>query len=1105
MTDTHPAKFNKLVTLLKELFQLDQPDLDFGIYRIMHAKAGEVTQFLQRDLLPQVKEAFAQYQSADSAELKKKLGQMIAQLTEAGVDPETAPKVRELREQLKSAIDLGALENETYDHLYSFFRRYCSEGDFLAKRVYKPGVYAIPYEGEEVTLHWANKDQYYIKTSEYLRDYAFRLKPEAGEGEDPLRVHFKLVDAAEGEHGNVKAAEGKDRVFVLTAEDFIGIANGELEIRYEYRPAMLDDWSADQREGKKKPPAQKDLIAQTVAAVRRAASHSTLQSWLDELTRPHIKADGEPADYTRLEAHLRRYAARNTFDYFIHRDLGGFLRRELDFYIKNEVMHLDDVESETAAKVEQYLSKIKVIRRIAGKIIDFLAQLENFQKKLWLKKKFVVGSDWLVAISQVPEELLPEVCANAAQLEEWRALHSLHELPADLTRPAYSEPLTPEYLRAHPSLTVDTQYFDAAFVARLREAFGDIDEKADGVLVSSENFQALSLIQTRYREKVQCFYIDPPYNTGGDGFAYKDAYQHSSWLAMLDSRLVLTHDILADNGTFISNIDEHEYERLSLILDQYFNPENRIGSLVWKGATDNNPTRIAIEHEYLLCFAKDKTNVDEHWSTRTSQQKELMLDAYSRIRKSATSVDEIAEKFAEFAAENREELGDLYRYRRVDDVGPYAARRNMDNPGKRGYDYDVIHPVTKKPCARPYWGWRFPPKTMERMLVEDRIIFGDTEEKLPELKVYLSEVKFPLRSMFSLDARKGSNDLDRLFGARDIFKNPKPVELITYVVPFMTTRDALLADFFAGSGTTGHAIINMNREDAGSRKFVLIESGEHFDSVLVPRLKKVGFTPEWKDGKPVRAATAEEAERSPRLIKVLRLESYEDTLNNLTLSRSTHQQAALDFNAAQGADGLREQYLLRYQLDMESRSSASLLDIQAFSDPTAYKLLVKPPGSDESREVNVDLLETFNWLLGLTVQHIAAPRSFSAEFERDSEGRLRLKGRLKQSKSGLHPGPLPHAGKGEKQWWFRTVTGTTPEGRKTLVIWRKLTGDAEQDNLVLETWFRDKQAFSVRDTEFDLIYVNGDNTLENLRLPDESWKVRLTEEDFQRLMFEGTD
>lgn len=219
--------------------------------------------------------------------------------------------------------------------------------------------------------------------------------------------------------------------------------------------------------------------------------------------------------------------------------------------------------------------------------------------------------------------------------------------------------------------------------------------------------------------------------------------------------------------------------------------------------------------------------------------------------------------------------------------------------------------------------------------------------------------------------------------------------------------------------------------------------------------------------------------------------SYEDSLNNLALQRSVQQQGVLELGAAQGADGLREQYLLRYQLDVESKGSQSLLNIGAFADPTAYKLVVKTPGSDESREVNVDLLETFNWLLGLTVQHITAPRSFNAAFQRDGQGRLQLDGRLRQDAEG--------------PWWFRTVTGTTPEGRKVLVVWRKLTGNAEQDNLVLDTWFKDKQAYSVRGSEFDLIYVNGDNTLENLRVDPETWKVRLIEEDFQRLMFDGTD
>src|SRR6185437_9862473 len=139
---TNP-KYEKLVGLLKELFQLDQPDLDFGLYRIMHAKSAEITQFLDKDLLPQVHAAFAQYKSADRSELEQELAKIVDQAKALGADPETLPKVKDLRQKLASeAVDLSALENEVYDHLFSFFRRYYSDGDFLSKRVYKPGIYA---------------------------------------------------------------------------------------------------------------------------------------------------------------------------------------------------------------------------------------------------------------------------------------------------------------------------------------------------------------------------------------------------------------------------------------------------------------------------------------------------------------------------------------------------------------------------------------------------------------------------------------------------------------------------------------------------------------------------------------------------------------------------------------------------------------------------------------------------------------------------------------------------------------------------------------------------------------------------------------------------
>ena len=532
-------KYEKLKALLKELFQLDQPDLDFGLYRVMHAKSAEVSQFLDEDLLPQVREAFGQYKTDDKAELEKELSKVIAGVEVAGMNPDDSPKVKELRSRLKSdAVDIDALESEVYDHLFSFFRRYYSEGDFLAKRVYKPGVYAIPYEGEEVTLHWANKDHYYIKTSEYLRDYAFRLRPD--DEKKPMHVHFRLVDAAEGEHDNVKPAEGKDRVFILAApgesgHDFIAEEDGEqgkeLVIRFEYRPATLTDWPEDERDDKKKPPLQKDLIG-TVAKRVLAANDSALASWIEELDKPHVMSSGERADYNRLEAHLRRYTARNTFDYFIHKDLGAFLRRELDFYIKNEVMHLDDIEDESAPRVDQYLSKLKVIRKIAGKIIDFLAQLEDFQKKLWLKKKFVVETSYCITLDRIPVEFYPEIAANDAQRQEWVKLFAIDEVEpsgeeaqdslfAASTAP-YSVPLTVEFLHANQYLPLDTRFFGAAFTARVIDALDVLDAGVDGILVHGENFQALRLLEERYSDSVKCVYIDPPYNTSSSAIPYKN-------------------------------------------------------------------------------------------------------------------------------------------------------------------------------------------------------------------------------------------------------------------------------------------------------------------------------------------------------------------------------------------------------------------------------------------------------------------------------------------------------------------------------------------------------------------------------------------------------
>ena len=1081
-------KLDKLKVLLRELFQLDQPDLDFGIYRVLHAKSGEISKFLDDDLLPQVKAAFGQYKSADKSEIEKQLAELRKSVADAGLDPDDSPKVKELSAKLANeSVDISRLEGEVYDHLFGFFRRYYSEGDFLSKRVYKEGVYAIPYEGEEVKLHWANSDQYYIKTSEYLRDYAFRLNPDANEeaGEDPMRMHFRLIDAAEGEHGNVKEGEGKNRVFILESSDFIEEQNGELVIKFEYRPATLTDWPDEEREGKKKPPVQKDLLK--IAENRiLATQEAPLLNWISELGKSHIKADGDLADYSRLRAHLNRYSARNTFDYFVHKDLGGFLRRELDFYIKNEVMHLDDIESETAPRVEQYLSKIKVIRSIAGKIIDFLAQLEDFQKKLWLKKKFVVETSYLIRVGIIPEEFYPEIIANDAQRKEWVRLLSIIEIEGDMNTPAYSEPLTEEFLKAFPTLMVDTRCFPQAFAERLYETIGNSDGDCDGFLIHSENRQALALIESRFSESVECIHIDPPYNTQTSGFLYQNSYQHSNWLAMMGERLALSSRLGTPAHSLLCHIDENEYERLFQLCEDLGLPN--AGTLIWnKGNPMLGRKGLATQHEYVLW----RSNVPGSIYLRNANQRLILSKAEEFIRQHGGVNERSRREFSSWISACPQLSGGEKAYKHLDDSGlvyrPVSMSAGTPSTDPR-YFLPLTHPITGEPTPVPPTGWSRPPETFERLLDEGMIIFGPDHTTLPQLKLTLTEDSRRQVPSVLQDTSRGKTDMINL-GLE--FPYSHPVSLYVDLVGAATdTKDAIVLDYFAGSGTNGHATIQLNREEATSRRFILTEVGDQFDSVLIPRLIKATFSPEWKDGKPKRFATVDEADRSPNILKITRLESYEDALNNLVLKRTDAQNQTLFGDQSVEKDHFREQYMLRYMLDVESRSSQSLLNVEQFADPTAYKLKVKRPGSDESREMNVDLLETFNWLIGLTVQQIAAPTTFSAEFEKDSEGRLRLRGRLKQDAEG--------------PFWFRTVFGTIPDSRRTLVIWRKLTGKVEEDNLALDEWFT-RQGYSSKDSEFDLIYVNGGNNLENLRTADDLWKVRLIEEDFHRLMFDTED
>lgn len=417
------SKLTELTTKLKEIFQINRADLDFGIYRILNSRNREISDYLEKKLPAKVQAAFADSQQTQIEQWQKELEQLKRTLADAGVEADSSSKVQALQAQIKQATQNGANgEAEVFSHLLTFFSRYYDEGDFISQRRYKGDTYAIPYNGEEVMLHWANKDQYYTKSGENFSNYRFKI-------EDGREVLFRLV-AADTAKDNRKDNEAK-RLFVLATSRMIAKQDEDGEVYEEELKPIVE---ADNGNSLEICFEYQVIDKSTKQDAQNQLTLDILQKQIPEnwqIVFNKVPTESNP-NRTLLEKHLSSYTQKNTADYFIHKDLGGFLRRELDFYIKNEVMHLDNIQHADGIKViEQSLRQIQVIRSIAHDLIDFLAQLENFQKKLWLKKKFVAKSHYLVTLDYVPEEFLPEIVANTAQLAQWKNLFNINNLEID--------------------------------------------------------------------------------------------------------------------------------------------------------------------------------------------------------------------------------------------------------------------------------------------------------------------------------------------------------------------------------------------------------------------------------------------------------------------------------------------------------------------------------------------------------------------------------------------------------------------------------------------------------------------------------------------------
>lgn len=1007
--------FKKFRETLNQSLMLDHAELDFGIYRIMNQKREQITRFLDEDLPQLVEKTLTDFIGVDTEDLRRQLAGKESEIRAMGLNPADAIPVKEMRERLKDMPDRRASEGHVYDHLARFLARYYVDGDFMPIRRYRSGdTYAIPYDGEEVKLYWANADQYYIKTAEHFRHYAFHTP-------DGRRVEFTLREAST-EQNNNKEEKGKERRFKLVEDSPVEIVDGALHIYFTYEPMP-------------KAVKQKALVEQALQTLA-----TCLPADYACLLAPYKTDDKR----TLLEKHLTDYVSRNTFDYFIHKDLHGFLSRELDFYIKNEMLVIDDIDSRDSRQFLGLLAEAKAVKVIGGKIIDFLAQIEDFQKRLWLKRKFVTQADYCITLDRIPAELYPEICANDWQREEWVRLFAINEIKGDLLSPGYSEPLTTAFLEANPHLVLDTALFAADFKHRLLTAVPHIDEQCDGLLINSENFQALRLIEEKYRGKVKCIYIDPPYNTNSSAIMYKNGYRDSSWLSLMSDRLVLGKGLLLPKGIHCTAIDDVEEPKLSLVLERIFEESPMVVAHRVKPSGRPIPNGFAISHDYAL-FNRNSEQAaiarlprDDEREARYKEEDEKGRFFYEMLRKAGSNSDR-ANRPTMFYPIYWDEGQNQFRLPNMeyDEESKSYIVYEKPKQGERAL-YPIKDDGTE---GRWYYGVENVEERLDGLKVEKQPsgIYYVYYRRRPNVGIQPTTLWYDAKYSAT---EHGTALLKKMFGKQEVFSYPKSIYGVEDCLKVAGVKSgSLVLDYFAGSATTGHAVINLNRQEKDKsepRKYILVEMGAYFNTVTKPRIEKVIYSQDWRKGKPV------DRQGVSHCFKYLRLEQYEDTLNNLLLPKRTDDEGLF-------AGQFRTDYTLGYLLDVEMRGS--LLSMEWFEHP--FDVTMKITRGSETVKQGVDLVETFNYLIGLTVDTMEWPQ----------EG-------------------------------LCVVQGTMRQGGKAAIVWRDKDKVSEEKLTAFLTG---------RKWNAGRLYLNGDTAATAELCRSLAAKVMSIEEEFSSRMFDEED
>lgn len=390
-----------------------------------------------------------------------------------------------------------------------------------------------------------------------------------------------------------------------------------------------------------------------------------------------------------------------------------------------------------------------------------------------------------------------------------------------------------------------------------KESFGEFNT-TENLYIEGDNLEVLKLLQENYLETIKLIYIDPPYNTGKE-FVYPDKFSqttaeymersgqldeegyilspnmesngrfHTDWLNMMYPRLKIARNLLTKDGVIFISIDQNEVENLKKICCELYGAGNFVGEIIWQSATDNNPRQISTEHEYILCFAKDINSLNP-WLIESDKAQEIITQ-YNLIKNQTDNIQEQQKLLRQWIKRHESELKGVAHYNNVDARGVYSNSTNSSNTKPGGYTFDIIHPTTGKPCVKPVFGWRWTERTFWDYDKNGDIEWGKDETTQPHVKKRIETVKEQFKSIYYEDGRASTKQLEQLLDGKKIFDNPKSVQLLSRIISFATQDDdCTILDFFSGTATTAHAVMEMNAKNGTHKKFIMVQIQEPTDA-----------------------------------------------------------------------------------------------------------------------------------------------------------------------------------------------------------------------------------------------------------------------------------